>query len=220
MARLQINPTRMELKRIRTRLKTAVRGHKLLKDKSDEMIRQFSVLIRKNKKLREEVETELTAALKGFMLAKSLTEDRMLSEAVFIPAVKYSISGGKKNVMSVQVPEIEITSQNSGSIYPYGFAGITGELNGAVKAISGLMPKIIKLAEIEKSCNMLADEIQKNKRRVNALEFVLIPQMEETIKYIVMKLDENARANLIRLIKVKSMIEERKQSKLIPAHII
>lgn len=213
MARLRVNPTRMELKKIKIRLKTAVRGHKLLKDKSDEMIRQFSVLIRKNKKLREEVEKELAAALKNFLLAKSLTDSKTLNQAVLIPAVNYKINGGTKNVMSVQVPEISITREDSGSIYPYGFVGITGELNGAVAKISSLMPKIIELAQTEKACNMLAEEIQKNKRRVNALEYVMIPQMKETIKYIVMKLDENDRANLIRLIKVKSMIEKRESGK-------
>lgn len=209
MARLKVNPTRMELKRIKTRLKTAVRGHKLLKDKSDEMIRQFSVLIKQNKQLREEVEKELSVALKGFMLAKSITDSKVLEEAVVMPAVNYEIKGNLKNVMSVQVPKISIERKGLENILPYGFAGITGELNLSVSAIAKLMPKIIKLAEIEKSCNMLADEIQKNKRRVNALEHFMIPQMQETIKYIVMKLDENDRAGLIRLIKVKSMIEAR-----------
>jgi V/A-type H+-transporting ATPase subunit D len=212
MARLKVNPTRMELKRIKTRLKTAVRGHKLLKDKSDEMIRQFSVLIKQNKSLREEVEKELSAALKGFTLAKSLTDEKALNAAIFMPSVSYEINGGTKNIMSVHVPKIEIKRKESGGIYPYGFAGITGELNDAVAAIVNLMPKIISLAEIEKSCNMLAEEIQKNKRRVNALEYFMIPQMKETIKYIMMKLDENDRANLIRLIKVKSMIEKRNTS--------
>jgi len=213
MARLKVNPTRMELKRIKIRLKTAVRGYKLLKDKSDEMIRQFSVLIKKNKTLREEVEKELSSALKGFMLAKSITEAKVLEEAVVMPAVKYEINGGLKNVMSVQVPKISIERKGLDNILPYGFVGITGELNMSVSAIANLMPKVIELAEIEKSCNMLADEIQKNKRRVNALEHFMIPQMEETIKYIVMKLDENDRANLIRLIKVKSMIEKRENRK-------
>lgn len=209
MSRLKVNPTRMELKRIKIRLKTAVRGHKLLKDKSDEMIRQFSLLIRQNKKLREEVETELAAALKGFMLAKSMTESKTLEEAIVMPAVKYEVDGALKNVMSVQVPKISIKRTGLENIFPYSFAGITGEMNLSVFAIANLMPKIILLAEVEKSCNMLADEIQKNKRRVNALEYFMIPQMKETIKYIVMKLDENDRANLIRLIKVKSMIEKR-----------
>lgn len=212
MARLRVNPTRMELKRIVIRLKTAVRGHKLLKDKSEEMIRQFSVLIRKNKKLREEVENELSSALRSFMLSKSITDSKVLEEAIVMPAVSFSVDGGFKNVMSVQVPLITINESSAGNIFPFSFAGITGELNASIATISRLMPKLISLAEVEKTCNMLADEIQKNKRRVNALEYVMIPQMKETIKFITMKLDENERANLIRLMKVKSMIEARNNS--------
>jgi V/A-type H+-transporting ATPase subunit D len=206
---VKINPTRMELKRVRERLKTAVRGHKLLKDKSEEMIRQFTILIRKNKKLREEIESELSAALKSFMLAGSLTDSKTLEQAISLPAVKYEITGGSKSIMNVMVPRIEVIKTGDENIFPYSFAGITGELNTSVQSITNLLPKLIELAEVEKSCNMLADEIQKNKRRVNALEYFMIPQMEETIKYIVMKLDENDRANLIRLMKVKELIEKR-----------
>jgi V/A-type H+-transporting ATPase subunit D len=206
---VRINPTRMELKRVKERLKTAVRGHKLLKDKSEEMIRQFTALIKKNKALREELEGAISASLKKFMLAKSLTDEKKLAQAIALPAVKYQINGDKKSIMNVMVPQMEIIKTEGESVFPYGFAGITGELNEAIKAITDLLPKMIELAEVEKACEMLAEEIQKNKRRVNALEYFMIPQMQETIRYIVMKLDENDRANLIRLMKVKELIEKR-----------
>jgi V/A-type H+-transporting ATPase subunit D len=206
---VKINPTRMELKRVKERLKTAVRGHKLLKEKSEEMIRQFTALIKKNKALREELEGALSAALKKFMLAKSLTDEKKLAQAIALPAVKYQVACDKKSIMNVMVPQMEIIKTGSEGIFPYSFVGITGELNEAIGAITSLLPKMIELAGVEKACEMLAEEIQKNKRRVNALEYFMIPQMQETIRYIVMKLDENDRANLIRLMKVKELIEKR-----------
>ena len=209
MAKLNINPTRMELRRLKARLKTAVRGHKLLKDKSDEMIRQFMLRIRENKALREEVESELSAALKGFMLARAVMSDAVVEEAVAMPGVKTKLVASEKNVMSVVVPSFAIEVEKGGDPYPYSFASVGAELDESISALSGLTGKLLKLAEVEKACNMLADEIEKNRRRVNALEYVMIPQLEETIKYITMKLDENERGATIRLMKVKSMIENR-----------
>lgn len=209
MAKLNVNPTRMELRRLKTRLKTATRGHKLLKDKSDEMIRQFMIYIREDKRLREEVEGELSQALKEFMLARAVSSDSVIEEAIAMPGVKVELNTSEKNVMSVGVPEFEIVQKESGDLYPYSFAGVTAELDNSIATLSTLLPKLLKLAEVEKTCNMLADEIEKNRRRVNALEYVMIPQLEETIKYITMKLDENERSATIRLMKVKSMIETR-----------
>ncbi len=209
MAKLNVNPTRMELRRLKTRLKTATRGHKLLKDKSDEMIRQFMLYIRENKRLREEVEQELADALKGFMLARAVSDDYVIEEAISLPGVKAELKTSSKNVMSVNVPVLEVSEGGCGELYPYSFASVTAELDDSIAALSGLLPKLLKLAEVEKTCNMLADEIEKNRRRVNALEYVMIPQLEETIKYITMKLDENERSATIRLMKVKSMIESR-----------
>jgi len=209
MARLNISPTRMELSRLKIRLKTAVRGHKLLKDKSDEMIRQFMHYIRENKKLREQVEKELVEALGEFMLARAVSDDAVIEEAVAMPSFETGIVTGIKNVMSVEVPEIGIEETEVKEPFPYSFLTITSELDGAVATMSKLLTKLVKLAEIEKTCNMLADEIEKNRRRVNALEYVMIPDIKETIKYITMKLDENERANTIRLMKVKSMIASR-----------
>ncbi len=209
MARINCNPTRMELKRLTARLKTAARGHKLLKDKSDEMIRQFSILIRENKRLREEVERELASAMNAFAFARCAMDEREAEEAFMMPSRKIMLSCGVKNIMSVQVPDIAVIESESKDMFPYAFAGVTSEADYSVAVLSNLLTKLIKLAEVEKACNMLAEEIEKNKRRVNALEYVMIPQLEETIKYIRMKLDENERGNLSRLMKVKSMIEER-----------
>jgi len=209
MARLNVNPTRMELRRLKTRLKTATRGHKLLKDKSDEMIRQFTVLIKQNKVCRNEVESELNKVLTSFATAKSLVDERVLEEAFLMPSSTVKLKCGIKNIMSVSVPDIEVVSDESNDLFPYNFSTITSEADYSVATLSKLIVKLVKLAEVEKTCNMLADEIEKNKRRVNALEYVMIPQIKETIKYITMKLDENERGSLARLMKVKSMIENR-----------
>lgn len=209
MAKMIVNPTRMELRRLKTRLKTATRGHKLLKDKSDEMIRQFMVYVRENKRLREEIEAELSSALKGFTLARAVSSNAVIEEAVMMPATKAEISLSSDNVMSVEVPSISVVEHEGQDKYPYSFDTVTSELDASIGTLSTLLVKLVKLAEVEKTCNMLADEIEKNRRRVNALEYVMIPQIEETIKYINMKLDENERASTIRLMKVKSMIEQK-----------
>lgn len=209
MAKMNVNPTRMELRRLKTRLKTATRGHKLLKDKSDEMIRQFMVYVRENKRHREEIEAELSIALKGFTLARAVSSNAVIEEAVMMPATKAEISLSSDNVMSVEVPSISVVEHEGQDKYPYSFDTVTSELDASIGTLSTLLVKLVKLAEVEKTCNMLADEIEKNRRRVNALEYVMIPQIEETIKYINMKLDENERASTIRLMKVKSMIEQK-----------
>ena len=205
--KLRVNPTRMELKRLKERLKTATRGHKLLKDKSDEMIRQFVVYAKENKKLREDVEKDLSDALTVFLLAKSVSDEAVVQEAVAMPGTNVSLSLTTKNVMAVQVPCIEIKESDASEKYPYSFASVTSELDSSIATISELLVKLVKLAEVEKTCNMLAVEIEKNRRRVNALEYVMIPQTEEAIKDISMKLDENERSNTVRLMKVKTLIQ-------------
>lgn len=210
MSKLNVNPTRMELRRLKNRLKTATRGHKLLKDKSDEMIRQFMLYVRENKRLREEVEEELGDSLKSFMLARAVSSDAVIEEAIAMPSAKVTLETSSKNVMSVNVPVFTVTEESK-DLYPYSFASVTSELDSSISSLTELLPKLLKLAEVEKTCNMLADEIEKNRRRVNALEYVMIPQLEETIKYIVMKLDENERGATTRLMKVKSMLEERQE---------
>lgn len=208
MAKLNVNPTRMELRRLKTRLKTAVRGHKLLKDKADETIRQFMLLIHENKRLREEIESELSDALKAFMFARAVSDDAVLEEAIAMPITSVELELSEKSVMSVSVPSISVKENESKEKFPYAFSSVTAELDTSIEKLQTLLLKLISLAEVEKACNMLADDIEKNRRRVNALEYVMIPQIEETIKYITMKLDENERANTIRLMKIKDMLQK------------
>ncbi len=196
----------MELRTLKNRLKTAVRGHKLLKDKADETVRQFMNYIRLNKQLREEIEGEVTDALRSFLMASAVNSPETIEEAVAMPARSVKLKSDVKNIMSVSVPSIEIDEGDATELYPYSFATVSSELDSSIAKLSEVLVKLVRLAEVEKTCNMLADEIEKNRRRVNALEYVMIPDHEETIKYITMKLDENERANTIRLMKVKSML--------------
>jgi V/A-type H+-transporting ATPase subunit D len=197
----------MELTRLKNRLKVAARGHKLLKDKRDEMVRRFMQLIRENKSLREQVEKELGVALTSFTMASLSMSEEEMNAALLAPARKGEIEVSLENIMSVNVPKIEFEEHEVvNSFYPYGMLGTVGELDVAVDKLASVLPSLVKLAQLEKTCNMLADEIEKTRRRVNALEYVMIPQMEETIKYITMKLDENERGNLTRLMKTKEMM--------------
>lgn len=202
----RVNPTRMELTRLKKRLKTAVRGHKLLKDKRDEMVRQFMVYIRRDKELREQVEAALGAAMGRFAIAGARMGEETLVEALLYPAREARVTTGKRNIMSVDVPTIRQVNTDEPADLPYGFAFTSSELDGAVLDLTAVLPRLIELAEVEKTCNMLADEIEKTRRRVNALEHVMIPEMEETIRFITMKLEENERGNLNRLMKVKEMM--------------
>lgn len=204
MARLNVNPTRMELKKLKARLTTAVRGHKLLKDKSDEMVRRFTEIIRENKTLREEVERELAQTLKQFSIARSVTAAYSAETAFAMTSVEINADCAVKSVMGVEVPSITLSQEKRTESLPYAFSEITSEADYSVRKASDLLPKMLRLAETEKAVRMLADEIERNKRRVNALEYVLIPQLQETIKYIRAKLDENERAAVIRLMKVKN----------------
>lgn len=208
---LRVNPTRMELTRIKKRLVTAVRGHKLLKDKRDEMVRQFITLVRENAALRVEVENDLKGALGNFALARAVMDPVAVEEAVLYPARKIAIRTEFKNILSVHVPHIEMdeSQKKDEVILSYGFAETSAQLDDAISVMAGVLPKLLKLAEIEKSCDLLADEIEKTRRRVNALEYVMIPQFEATIRQISMKLEENERGSTTRLMKVKDMIAER-----------
>jgi len=211
MAILEVNPTRMELTRLKDRLKTATRGHKLLKDKQDELMRRFIELIRENKRLREEVEKDLKEAFEAFFLASAVMSPEMLEEAIAFPKESISVDIKKKNVMSVRVPVmnfIRSLENDEGSIYPYGFAQTSPELDEAIFKLYSIMPKLLELSEVEKSCQLMADEIEKTRRRVNALEYRTIPELEETIRFIRMKLDENERSTIVRLMKVKEIINK------------
>ncbi len=208
MAGTQVNPTRMELTRLKKKLVTAVRGHKLLKDKRDELMRQFLDKVRENKALREEVEAALVSANQNFMLARAGMPDEILNTALLAPKQELTISAGTQNVMSVEIPDFDFKTRtpDQNDMYSYGFAFTTGDLDDAILSLSEVFPKMLKLAEVEKSCQLMAAEIEKTRRRVNALEHVMIPELQTNIKYITMKLDENERSTQIRLMKVKDMM--------------
>ena len=216
-----INPTRMELTRLKGRLKTAQRGHKLLKDKRDELMKQFMDVVRENRTLRKRVEEGLMKAHSSFTVAAALMSPEMLEQSLLYPKQSVELEMSFQNIMSVDVPQYQFKtkSEDPGEIYPYGFAATSGELDDAVAALSQVFQDMLHLAEIEKTSQLLAEEIEKTRRRVNALEYVKIPEMQANIKYITMKLDENERANTIRLMKVKDIIlkealeEKRTQTK-------
>ena len=203
-----INPTRMELTRLKGRLKTATRGHKLLKDKRDELMKQFLEIVRKNRALRKKVEQGLEEANAAFTVAASLMGPEMLEQALLYPKQSVELEMGFRNIMSVNVPVYTFHTKNEDptEIYPYGFAQTSGELDIALEALNRVLQDMLELAEVEKSMKLLAEDIEKTRRRVNALEYVMIPDMEEKIRYITMKLDENERGNITRLMKVKEMV--------------
>lgn len=208
MAILQVNPTRMELTKLKKRLATSIRGHKLLKDKRDDLMKKFLELIRENMELRVQLEEKMAKVYAGFVIAGASMDDAVLQEAMMLPQRQVFASVKAKNVMSVNVPDFDFTDtgDDSKSIYPYGFAFTSGELDDSVNALNEVLPLMLKLAQTEKTTQLLAEEIEKTRRRVNALEYVQIPTLQETVKSITMKLDENERGNLARLMKVKDMM--------------
>ncbi len=210
MAGTNVTPTRMELTRLKRKLVTARRGHKLLKDKRDELMRQFLILVRENMAVRKRVEEAIGTANKSFALARSAMSDEGVRVAFMTPKQEVRLKTSLRNVMSVEVPvfESETRTSDASDIYSYGFAFTSGDLDKGVGTLSEILPDLLKLAETEKSCQLMAAEIEKTRRRVNALEHVLIPDMEESIKFITMKLDENERSSQIRLMKVKDMMLE------------
>ncbi len=208
MAVLNVNPTRMELTNLKRKLITARRGHKLLKDKRDELMRRFLELIRENQTLRLEVEEAIGKANGAMAVARSMTDSEILDVALMLPKQELNLDIKEKNVMSVIIPEysVEYKTNSENDIYSYGYAYTSGETDDAIRSLSEILPKMIRLAEVEKSCQLMASEIEKTRRRVNALEHVMIPRYEETIKFITIKLDENERSTTTRLMKVKDMM--------------
>lgn len=206
---LNVKPTRMELSTLKDRLKVAQNGYDLLKDKQDELMRQFIELIQENNQLRNEVEDELSGALGNFVLASSSMNDAFMEEIVALPTKQVNLEIAKKNIMSVDVPKMSFSydddNQNSDNEVKYGYLNTSSELDDAIEVLNDVMPKLLKLSEIEKTCQLMATEIESTRRRVNALEYRMIPNIKETIKYIQMKLDENERASITRMIKVKDM---------------
>ena len=211
MPGINVNPTRQELTRLKHRLRTCVRGHKLLKDKRDELMKQFMDTVRENRALRAKVEEGLMQAHNAFTVAAALMSSEAMEQALLYPKQAVALDMGVANIMSVNVPTYQFRTRNDdpGEIYPYGFAATSGELDTAVDALARVFQDMLKLAQMEKAAQLLSEEIQKTRRRVNALEYVKIPQMEEAIKYITMKLEENERAATIRLMKVKDMLLEQ-----------
>lgn len=278
MARLKVNPTRMVLSMLKRRLETARRGHKLLKDKQDELMRQFINRIRLNQKLREEVEAELAESFRDFMLASAVMQPERLEQAVAYSKVDIRAKLKVVNCMSVRIPELEFvrfpsrlgvgeeeasehlelteeglpaasgemagtsgTARTAGTPqaakaagtatektgdeaeqlqplqqveFSYGFAQTTADLDAAIARLDRTLDRLLELAEVEKSCQLMADAIESTRRRVNALEYRTIPDLEETIKFIRMKLDENERSTITRLMKVKEMISDDSESKV------
>jgi len=212
-----INPTRMELNKIKKRLTTAVRGHKLLKDKQDEMARQFMSYIRRNKELREQIEELLSGAMCKMALAAAEMGDAALEEALLVSSGSGTVEKRRHSIMSMEVPDLNWNgrAEASGSgvdSLPYGFAFTSAQLDDAVLLMGELMPKLCELAYVEKTCDMLADEMERTRRRVNALEYVMIPEMKTNIKYISMKLADNELGNLTRLMKVKELMAAQETS--------
>ncbi len=208
MAEVRVNPTRMELKKYKAKLLTARRGHKLLKDKRDELMKQFLDTVREAKDLREVLCGRFENVYRKFETAAALTDPKMMTEALLLPGAEGELSVGKRNVMSVYVPVFDYKVKTSGDAggAGYGYAFTSGSLDEAATAITEVSAELVKLAELEKSALLMCDEIERTRRRVNALEYIMIPQYEETVKFITMKLDENERSSQTRLMKVKDMM--------------
>lgn len=208
MAVLNVNPNRMELARLKKRLATSMRGHKLMKDKRDDLMKRFLELIRENMELRQELEEKMSDVYAGFVIAGAMMDDDVLQEALMLPQRHVTATVETGNIMSVRVPDFHFDDDRAspGNIYPYGFAFTSSELDASVDALNRVLPLMLKLARVEKTARLLAEETERTRRRVNALEYVQIPTLRETIKSITMKLDENERGNLARLMKVKDMM--------------
>ena len=215
MSSAQVNPTRMELTRLKKKLVTARKGHKLLKDKRDELMRRFMELVKENRILREKVEKGIAQSNKNFALAAAVMSDEEVKTALLAPKQSVSVDASSKNVMSVNVPVFDYKTRTAdkNDIFSYGFVSTSADLDSAVQSLSDVFPDMLRLAEVEKSCAMMAAEIEKTRRRVNALEHVMIPDYMEKIRYITMKLDENERSTQIRLLKVKDMMLKEKLAK-------
>ncbi len=211
MAVMNVNPTRMQLTKLKKQLKTAVRGHKMLKDKRDELMRQFLELVRETKELREKVEAELNECNSHFVNASAVMSKQALDASLMSPKQQINIEVQSKNVMSVEIPEFTSSDRTSdkGDIFPYGFAFTSFELDDAVVSLNNVLPDLIRLAQYEKSCELMSAEIEKTRRRVNSLEHVMIPRYQDTIKFISMKLEENDRSSRTRLMKVKDMLLDK-----------
>ena len=215
MAEIRVNPTRMELKKLQGRYTTARRGHKLLKDKRDELMKQFLEVVREDKRLREKVEEALGTFYKGFSIASASGNPRMLEEALICPKAEASLDVSYRNMMSVTVPvfDMRVSGDRVSEGFNYGLAFTSGELDVSIRELNGILTDILRMAELEKTAQLLAEEIERTRRRVNALEYIMMPQYLAAIKSIKMKLDENERGNTTRLMKVKDMMLKEQLAK-------
>ena len=211
MPKTAVTPTRMVLNQLKGRLKTARRGHKLLKDKRDELMRQFMDVVKLNKELRRKVEEGMTGAFASLTVASTIMSPEMLEQALLYPRQSVELGMSFKNIMSVNVPVYSFRTKNNdpSEIYPYGFAQTSGELDDALEKLARVFEDMLELAQVEKTMQLLAEEIEKTRRRVNALEYVMIPNFEESIRYIAMKLEENENSTKVRLMKVKDRVREK-----------
>ncbi|MGX7197276.1 V-type ATP synthase subunit D [Enterococcus olivae] len=207
MAKLDVQSTRMEMTRLSKQLSTAKRGHKLLKDKQDELMRRFILLIRKNNQLRNEMEERMQQAMKAIRLANATLNEQFIEELFILPSTKVNLDVGTKNIMSVAVPvmHFQYDEETLNTPLEYGFLNSNVPLDQSIDGFTDVLPLLLELTEIEKTCQLMADEIEKTRRRVNALEYMTIPELEETIYFIKMKMEEDERAGVTRMIKVKNM---------------
>lgn len=210
MAVLKVNPTRITLLSLKKQVKTAKRGHKLLKDKRDGLMKKFMELIRDAKSLREEVEKEIGEIFADFLQAGAIMSPAALEAALLSSTTKLGLKVDTKNVMSVHIPEFE--AEFSGKTVGFTTVGTVHALEKALQKLQDLFPKLLKLSELEKAAEALADEIEKTRRRVNTLEHRMIPDLQDTVKFIKMKLEESARDTLVSVMRIKSMIEAKEKA--------
>ncbi|HHT85214.1 MAG: V-type ATP synthase subunit D [Bacillota bacterium] len=226
--KIRANATRQELSRLRARIRMAQRGHRLLKDKRDQLMREFLSIVHESRRLRQEIEERLGAAYKSFSLARAVLSPSVLEEALMVQGGAEEISVSYRHIMNVLVPEMEIqgrgddrpehdtagddekkqgaTDRGLGMLPSYGLATTSSDLDEAISKFQGILPLLVRLSHIERTIHLLADEIEKTRRRVNALEHVLIPELEQAVKSVAMRLEEMERANISRLMKIKEIV--------------
>ena len=205
-----VKPTRMELLQLKKRKVLAERGHKLLKEKRDALISEFLSIAGDVKNVRNEAEAELMQAYQNLLAAQAIMGSGSVKEASLNSEQDIQVEMNARNVMGVTVPLVEIGKVERTMIRRgYGLADTSAMLDDASKKMEIALSKIIKLAEIEETVRRLALEVVKTKRRVNALEYIVMPRLTATVKYIRMRLDEMERESFIRLKKIKAVLDAR-----------
>ncbi|HHY11746.1 MAG TPA: V-type ATP synthase subunit D [Firmicutes bacterium] len=214
---IRANATRQELTRLKGRIRMAQRGHRLLKDKRDQLMREFLSIVHESRQLRQQLEEQLGVAYKSFSLARAVLSPSVLEEALMVPGGAEEIAVSYRHIMNVVVPEMEIAGQGRGHDHvngsgrtgtppSYGLATTSSDLDDAIARFQGILPLLVRLSYVERTIHLLADEIEKTRRRVNALEHVLIPELEQAVKSVEMRLEEMERANISRLMRIKEIV--------------